>query len=165
MGGSDDQCGCNNNLYKWCLTRWPKKVVSNISNKISLQSPSGHCRTYLTTNFVLKASFPFIVKLKNKSSWDKIVWKSEKRFLLWFHIKGWDRKFQNGNFFCPSISDLYFTESEGNWYEPNNYVNQIILLEPEIFSFLMKSLSRFSLLWFLTCYKIWDSIINFKLCF
>ena len=144
MSGSDDQAGCNDNLYKWCLTHWPKKVVSNISNKTSLQRPSGHCCTSLTTNLVLKASFSFRVKPKNKSSWDKIVWKSEKRFLLCFDIKSWGGKFQNGNFFCPPIAHPYFTESECNWYEANIFVNQIILLEPEIFSFLMKPLSRFS---------------------
>ena len=110
-------------------------------NKIPLDIAA---RLLLTTNLILKTSFPFRVKSKNKSSWNKIVWKSEKRFLLCFDIKSWGWKFQNGNFFCPPIAHPYFTESECNWYEPNNFVNQIILLEPEIFSFLMKPLSRFS---------------------
>ena len=87
LGGSDDQCGCNNNLYKWCLTHWPKKIVSNISNKTSLQRPSENYCTSLTTNLVPKASSPIRVKPKNKSSWDKIVWKSEKRFYCFWYKK------------------------------------------------------------------------------
>ena len=46
------------------LTQWPKKVLSNIRNETSLHRTSGHCRTSLTTNIVLKTSFPFRVKLK-----------------------------------------------------------------------------------------------------
>ena len=135
MGGSDDQCGCNNNLCKCCLTQCPKNVVSNISNKASLKRPSGHYCTSLTANLVLKACFPFKVKPKNKSPCDKIVWKLEKKFLLCFDIKSWGQKFQNGNFFCPPIPHPYFTVSESNWYESNNFVNQIILLELKYFLF------------------------------
>ena len=145
-------CTCN---LQWIFT-----------SSCPLVAPPVH--TSLTTSLILKASFLFRVNLKNKSSWDKIVWKSEKRFLLSFDMKIWCRNFQNGNFFRPPIAHPYFTESECNWYEPNNFVNQTILSEPEIFSFSMKPLSKFSFYCdsqLVIKFESYLSIINFELCF
>ena len=92
----------------------------------------------------------FLLNWISKSSWDKIVHKWERQFLLCFGVKFWAGKFQNGNFFCPSIAHPYFN---CNWYKPNNFVRNW-----DIF-FLSWNLCHC----FLLIVKIWDSIVNFKL--
>ena len=64
-----NQCGCNNNHHKLCLTQWSKKVVSNIY-KMSLQRLSviwcSPCQSVTINSY---PSISFCFKMKGKKLW------------------------------------------------------------------------------------------------